>query len=393
MSTRELPDWINGFVQFTDNSEPPITFRMWTAISCVAAVLRRKCWLPWGSLTFYPNMYVVLVAPSGKARKGTAMGPGQKLLRELDIRMTAEAITRESLIRELANSTDSFIVDDSGRMIKHSSMTIFSKELTVFLGYQNHQLMSDLTDWFDCDDQWVYRTKTQGTDTVAGVWVNLIGATTPSLIQTSMSLEAIGGGLTSRMIFVYEHKRGKSVALPMLTADDLVLREKMLRDLERISMMQGPFTVDDSFIGPWVPWYESQEDNPPFNDNRFAGYFERRAMHLLKLSMILNASRGTSMILDESDFLAALSILERTEEKMTFAFSGVGKGANIDVMSQVMTELAASKKATFAQLMSRFYYDVDKFTLNRLLETLQSMNYITIGREGTVQVITWCGKS
>jgi hypothetical protein len=388
VSDRELPNWLDSFVQYTDNSEPPVSFRLWTAISCIAAVLRRKCYLPWGSLTFFPNMYIVLVAPSGKARKGTAMGPGQKLLRDLDIRMTAEAITRESLIRELANAKDSF-VDHKDRMIEHSSMTIFSKELTVFLGYQNHQLMSDLTDWFDCDDHWVYRTKTQGTDIVTGVWVNLIGATTPSLIQTAMSLEAIGGGLTSRMIFVYEHKRGKSVALPMLSPSDHELREKLLRDLERISMMQGPFAVNDSFIDPWVPWYESQEDNPPFNDNRFAGYFERRAMHCLKLAMILNASRTTTMTLDDSDFHNALQILEKTEQKMSFAFSGVGKGANIDTMSQVMTEMAVCKETTFAKLMSRFYYDVDKFTLGKILETLESMNQITVRHANGQQVIKW----
>ena len=388
MSDRELSNWLDSFVQFTDNSEPPISFRLWTAISCIAAVLRRKCYLPWGSLTFFPNMYVVLVAPSGKARKGTAMGPGQKLLRDLDIKMTAEAITRESLIRELANANDSYI-DHKERVIEHSSMTIFSKELTVFLGYQNHQLMSDLTDWFDCDDHWTYRTKTQGTDIVAGVWVNLIGATTPSLIQTAMSLEAIGGGLTSRMIFVYEHKRGKSVALPMLTPDDHILREKLLRDLERISMVQGEFSVDDTFIAPWVPWYEQQEENPPFNDNRFAGYFERRAMHCLKLAMILNVSRTDTQVITSKDFYQAKQILEKTEQKMPFAFSGVGKGANIDTMSQVMTEMAVVKETTFAELMNRFYYDVDKRTLTSILETLEAMGQITTGQSGNQRIVRW----
>jgi hypothetical protein len=388
VSDRELSNWLDSFVQFTDNSEPPISFRLWTAISCIAAVLRRKCYLPWGSLTFFPNMYVVLVAPSGKARKGTAMGPGQKLLRDLDIKMTAEAITRESLIRELANANDSYI-DHKERVIEHSSMTIFSKELTVFLGYQNHQLMSDLTDWFDCDDHWTYRTKTQGTDIVAGVWVNLIGATTPSLIQTAMSLEAIGGGLTSRMIFVYEHKRGKSVALPMLTPDDHILREKLLRDLERISMVQGEFSVDDTFIAPWVPWYEQQEENPPFNDNRFAGYFERRAMHCLKLAMILNVSRTDTQVITSKDFYQAKQILEKTEQKMPFAFSGVGKGANIDTMSQVMTEMAVVKETTFAELMNRFYYDVDKRTLTSILETLEAMGQITTGQSGNQRIVRW----
>lgn len=375
MSTRELPDWITGFVQFTDNSEPAAMFRMWTAISCIAAVLRRKCLLPWGSLTFYPNMYVVLVAPSG-ARKGTAMGPGFDLLQELGVKMTAEAITREALIRELSKSTESYVDITTGVMKLHSSLTVFSKELTVFLGYQNFQLMSDLTDWFDCSNMWTYRTKNQGVDVIDGVWVNLIGATTPALIETSLSHEAIGGGLTSRMIFVFEHKRGKSVALPWLTPADRELREKLLHDLERISMLQGEFSVDTSFIEDWVTWYETQDENPPFNDNRFNGYFERRAMHLLKLSMISNASHSDGMLMTSQDFKRARDVLESTEKKMPFAFSGVGRAAHADILAQVIAEMAIVGETTFAELMRKFYYDVDKFTLTKVLETLESMNFI-----------------
>ena len=391
MSNRELSDWISGFVQYTENSEPPISFRKWTAISCIAAALQRKCYLPWGSLTFYPNMYIILVAPSGKARKGTAMGPGYDLLADLEIKMAAEAITREALVRELRQVKGSYM-NEHEVQISHSSLTIFSKELTVFLGYQNHQLMSDLTDWFDCSNLWTYRTKTQGEDRITGVWVNLIGATTPHLIQSSMSLEAIGGGLTSRMIFVYEHKRGKSVALPMLTPDDHVLREKLLRDLERISLMQGPFVVDESFIEPWVPWYESQEDNPPFDDQRFAGYFERRAMHCLKLSMIMNASRSEEKVITSKDFFDALALLELAEKKMMFAFSGVGKGMNSDTMSQVMAELAVSRETTFQDLLRKFYYDVDKFTLSKIIETLEAMGAVTISRDNGQQIIKFTGK-
>ena len=71
---RQLVDWIDAYLKFTEKSEPPKMFHLWCAISVIASVLERKCRLEWGTITFYPNMYIVLVAPSGKARKGTAMG-------------------------------------------------------------------------------------------------------------------------------------------------------------------------------------------------------------------------------------------------------------------------------------------------------------------------------
>ena len=93
---RMLPDWIDSYMAYVDNTEPAEAFKLWTAIFCIVACLKRKCFLDWGTITFYPNMYIVLVGPSG-CRKGTAMGPGFSMLTELNVRMAAEATTREVL--------------------------------------------------------------------------------------------------------------------------------------------------------------------------------------------------------------------------------------------------------------------------------------------------------
>jgi len=101
MKLRRLDDWIEGFMEFMYSSEPPDLYKTWVAVSVIASALQRKCRLDWGSITFYPNMYIVLVGPSGKCRKGTAMRPGSKLLRQLgSVNLADEAITREALVRE-----------------------------------------------------------------------------------------------------------------------------------------------------------------------------------------------------------------------------------------------------------------------------------------------------
>ena len=384
--TRHLDDWLEGYAKFTSNSEPPELFHIWTALSVLAASLQRKCSLPWGTLTFYPNLYVVLIAPSGKARKGTAMGPGMDLLEDLGIKMAAESTTRESLIRELKNSNDTIVTPD-GKTEFHASLTIYSQELTVFLGYQNRQLMSDLTDWYDCRKRWTYRTKNMGTDDIIGLWVNLIGATTPELIQSSMALDAIGGGLTSRMVFVFEHKKRKITPVPFLSKEEVELRELLMRDLERIHMMQGKFKVTDAFLNMWIDWYTAQEDNPPFDDDRFNGYFERRPTHVMKMSMILSASRSDELIIEKEDLERAINILTATEVRMPYTFSGVGRSDDADVVNRIMTEIGVQKTCTFAHLMGRFYRDVDKERLNKILQSLESMKFASVNFQDGQQVI------
>ena len=373
---RKLDDWISSFIECTQNSEPPETYRLWTAISCIASVLQRKCQLNWGALTFYPNMYIVLVGPPA-ARKGTAMNLGKPLLDNLQIKMAAEAITREALIRELKNSTD-MMATESGKMYYHSSLTIWSQELTVFLGYQNHQLMSDLTDWYDCRNQWTYRTKNMGTDEIIGVYVNIFGATTPDLIRTTMPLDAIGGGLTSRMVFVFEENKGRVCAYPALSEHEKDLLEKLHYDLARIHMLSGQFKTTNEFLDRWMYWYPYQEANPPFTDPRFAGYIERRANHVMKLSMICNASRTDSMLVDVPDLERAIEFIELTEKKMTKSFSGVGRLSTADVMTRVMADVGMAKKMSFSELLTRYKTDIDKKGLENLLESLQAMRFLKL---------------
>jgi hypothetical protein len=340
-------------------------------------------------------MYVVLVAPAGAARKGTAMGPGMDFLTEpgLNIRLAAEAITREALIRELKNASDNAINSDTGQMMFHASLTIFSQELTVFLGYNNVQLMSDLADWFDCRKKWTYRTKWSGSDEIEGVWVNLIGATTPKLIQSSLPLDAIGLGLTSRMIFVYEEKKGKIVPDPFLSRKELELRSSLVTDLIRISQLQGPFKVTGDFVSLWTEWYISQEGRPPFQDDRFAGYFERRPTHVMKLSMIINASRTDNMLITDADLNTAISFLYETEKKMPMTFSGLGKSSQAEVLARCMAIIGNKKETSFDELMYLFRNDATKWDLERVLDSLCAMKFCSyIINTGKIELNPTFGK-
>ncbi|GAF68125.1 unnamed protein product, partial [marine sediment metagenome] len=343
-SERHLPDWIDAWMAFTKNTEAPKMFRYWTAISVIASALQRKCRVDWGtSLIYYPNMYIVLVGPSG-CRKGTAMNPGLDMLLDLGkIKMAAQATTLQALIRRLKDTNYQDLDLETGDMHFHSSMSIFSKEFTVFLGYHNRELMSALCDWYDCDKKWTYETIARKVEEVVGVWVNLFGATTPDLIRTSLPLDAIGGGLTSRIIYIYEPKMGDMVFLPMQTNEEIQLQQHLLHDLDKISCMSGKFKYTEQFLEDWTDFRIYDEKNPPFIDHRFAGYLSRRPNHVMKLSIILAASKGDDMTLTSDTIAEAITTLSKAEEKMQNVFSGVGRSDISDILDKVMTFLLSSK--------------------------------------------------
>ena len=380
MAKRNIPDWIEGYLAYTEDSEPPTLFKEWCAVSVIAAALQRKCRLEWGTTVFYPNLYIVLTAPAGKARKGTAMAPARKFLNRIGIPLAAEAVTREALIRTLKES-ESVISTESG-VIVHSSLTVFSPELTVFLGYNNTQLMSDLTDWFDCAEKWVYRTKTAGTDDIAGVYINLLGATTPDLIRSTLPLDAIGGGLTSRMIFVFAEKKEKIVPFPFVSDETCKLETQLYYDIECINMLQGQFKFTKDFLSHWGDWYTAQEGRNPFGVNynkAFDGYIERRPTQVLKLSMVMSASRTDEMILDKPDLTRAIDLLERTEKKMPRAFGGIGMSQNAQ-LTYAISELIShsSSGVTTSEIMRAHTFNGTTSEISDALDILVQSKMIRI---------------
>jgi len=371
-------NWIDGYVDYT-YSESPIIYRKWVGVSLVAAALQRKVYLSWDEPTF-PNLYIVLVGPAG-CRKGTAMRPGRKFLESLGIAISSDSITREALIEQL-QAAQSTAFDVQGNQIVHSSLSIFSPELTVFIGYEQRPLVMALTDWFDCADPWRYTTKGRGDYSISGTWVNMIGATTPTLLQTSLTDDAATGGLTSRIIFVYAAKKEISIPLPFDSANDKNKAVVLINGLERIHMLQGEYKYTEGFIDNWVKWYERNETHQAVDDPHFDGYLQRRAKHVLKLCMIFSASKRADMIITDDDLRDADELLTEAEAVMPYVYKGIGKSDSAQITSLVQDFLMEKGDVRFSEVMRRYRYDADKEAMSKILSSLVAMRMITIDYTG-----------
>ena len=373
---RKFPDFLSAYLKYSAKSEPPQSYHIWTCLSIIGAALQRKVYLKWGFKTLYPNIYVVLIGPSG-CRKGTAMNIGKDLLQEINgILMASESTTREALIRDMKDGITTFTDPTDGMLKFHSSVTVFSEELSVFLGQQNIKFLADLTDWFDASDQWTYRTKGSGTDKLVGVCVNILGATAPDWLRSILPQEAFGGGFTSRVIFVVEDGKKQVIADPRIPEEVQRMRPALVHDLEVINSMAGEMVFAEEAMQIYAPWYEQQSKSPAIKDPHFAGYCERRAIHALKLSMIVSASRSSDRIITGQDFQRALALLESVEPKMPRAFMGLGRAKYSEMTAQIFEYMKRSKQATQADILNKFDLDLDEYTLQLIMKTLNARKVI-----------------
>lgn len=383
MSKRHLSDWLSGYLEYADESEPPLSYHTWVGISLIASALRRRCFFKWGYETIYPNMYIILIGPSGKCRKGTAMRMGYEIIKDIGIKIVSESITREALIRNMKNAVDNFVDPQTKKLYYHCSLTCLSEELSVFLGQSDVKFLADLTDWYDSKDKWTYETKNSGVDAIQGICFNILGATAADWLVSILPQEAIGGGFTSRIIFVVEENKRRTLPKPVVSPRSRKLIKALQADLEHISTLAGKFEFTPETEEAYMSWYQQQDTlsskgKAPIDDPRFAGYCERRATHLRKLCMIFSASRGDDMMITTDDFGRALKTLMAAEVKMPKVFGGLGTARYSQVTEKILTFLSNRNKVSRSELMVSFYRDLDLETLQIIENTLAAMKVISV---------------
>lgn len=379
--SRNLPDWIDSFMELTDNSEPPMLFRKWAAISAIASALQRKVRVELGlSLTFYPNLYIVLVGPSATG-KGTAMKFASDIIEQIPtIRLSAQATSLQALIRRMKDTNLTDVNVETGEQTYHSSLTIFSTEFTVFLGYHNQELIAALCEWYDCHNRWTYETIARKKEEVVGVWVNLFAGTTPDAIQASLPIESIGGGLTSRIIFVVEEKRGKLVVIPTKTEREIKLQQMLVYDLEAINQLSGIMSYTEDFLKIYSDWCYYADTHRPFQDKKFDGYCGRRRKHLITLSMVCCASHSDDMVMTSEDIDRAILLLAEVEMKMGKVFKGMGRSGTSDLLNDAVVFISNSVTPDIPLFQFARYFegDMDKWEMDRVITTMEAMQLIKV---------------
>ncbi len=374
--SRNVEDWIEGYLAYTENSEPRETYRRWVAISTLASVLQRKCWLNWGTEVFYPNMFIVLVGPPA-ARKGTAMRPGKGFLHRMGLAISADESSRQKLIKALSDA-QAIVQLDNGDTIHHCSLTVISTELTVFLGYEDKEFLTMFCKLYDCEDCYVYDTYQRGREEVPNVWVNLQGATTPAQLQAAVPEGFIGSGFTSRVIFVFEEDKEKVVIKPDLTDEQKELEIVLQEDLAHIHSLVGQFQTTSDFERLYTEWRMNSEETKPFSDSRLEYYLQRRPTHLFKLSMIISAARNDSLVITGEDLRTAIQNLEEVEAKMPSVFAGLGSNPLAGVQAKLKRMLRERREINMKEIAQELESEASHTQLSEAIRSLEQMGLVSL---------------
>lgn len=407
--------FLNDYMRMVEDTESPRLFHVWSAVSGLAACLGRRCWLPFGPMTIFPNQYIALVGTPG-TRKSTAASIMKRQLRKATGVRFAPADTagqRQGLVEamrgagdnkefienvELAVADDSLagltleqiaqvtnvIEEESGDGFvsaadKHHIMVI-ATELSRFIGQNNFQMLDFLTTMWDGDD-YEYQTK-GGLITLKNPLINMLSCTTPTSLNIAMPPAAGGQGFLSRMILVYGSRKHKLVPRPCEPDQDSV-------DAVRAGFNRAYYEVAGAFDEtPDARAYsESLYDwQLEINDPRFGYYHERRYDHLIKLAMALCASRGSSIIVKE-DYEEAHRILRATERGMPDALGEFGMNPLAALKQNMLEFIRARGTVQVEELRAVFHRDSRATDFMEAVNDLARMKQVAMTQLASGQAV------
>lgn len=407
---REWTDWetitprggfLEDFVLSTKGTETATSFALWTGLTIVASVLARDAKVDLYPAAWYPNLYIILVAPPGLAKKSTTLNLGAKILytyheKIIDDNLRFKKKTNLHMNRVTPEGLQDLLLpppaipsrreDLPGVYVdRGSQITLFVSELSTFLGRQSYNLgmVAKLTDLYECKDVDADYTKKDGRQILRNIYVNFAAATTPHDLDKVLPEEALGGGLMSRTVVVYESDTQRMHPLPVRMAEGPGL-DHLQEGLAWIAKNgYGDYRLSEDALALYYQWYASFKKNLRTYDSVRVLSASRMDSLVLKLATLIRAQRyEPGRQIETSDFTKAVQILEKTYSQNEDAVTNVGATERGRYYNRIEAFLQKNGTVERRRLLTAFSRHLSSEDLTSILAHMHEAGRLRIVRDG-----------
>lgn len=389
MARRNFSDWLQAFMEWGSYGEAPLKILFWTGVSTVAGALRRRVWIDQKFFEWVPNFYIVIVAPPGIVTKTTTANIGMNLLREVPgIKFGPDVVTWQSLIQSLAQSGEG-VLDPESPEVFHpmSAVTIAVDEFGTFFNPENSEMVDVLVSLWDGKRGVFHKsTKTAGSDRIENPWVNIIGCTTPEWIAGRFPQYLVGGGFTSRCVFLFADAKRQFVPYvdEAVPAGHDEMRKRLIADLEQISLMFGAYQISPEARDWGRAWYEShwKPGVHHMHAEQYAGYLARKQTHIHKLAMVLAAARSDDLVISLDVLKVAEQMVTAVEQDMPKVFARIGQNDLTRGAATIVSTVDRAGKITKADLFKMLFRTMSFRDFDAALTAAQQANHVEVRQLG-----------
>jgi Protein of unknown function (DUF3987) len=351
-------DWITRFLDATEGIFSADSFRLWTAITTVAAAVEKKIYTVSGGGKVYPNLYVVLAGPPGSGKSQSIIRARTALATLEQFHLGPDNVTSASFLDCLDVSTGSFMNGSAAGISIFHSMAVISREFGVFVPRYDLEFLSMVSDIFDNPPNYNSPRRTSKSVNIQNPSFTLLSGVTPDFLQEILPEAAWGQGFTSRIIFVYGPD-GKFNTQDFFVARDDDIISPLVPQLKDIHAIAGEMFWTEPARNALNTWRRDGMTPLPTH-GRLRHYLARRTHHLAKLSMISAISAGNWPEVLLSDFERAYFWLITAEETMPDIFRAMAAKSDRQIIEDL--HYAVYTRYMSAIPSERKPVHVDRFT-------------------------------
>lgn len=364
-------NFLKKLKELTAEVETPESFIYWAGLASISAVVKRNVFLNKKYYVLYPNIYVMIVGPSGIG-KGFATSLARNLVSEA---MCTNVIYGRSSIQGIIDDMSKQITFKNGYVLNTASAFIVSSELASSF-VKDPQTQVILTDIYDSNyhAEWINLLKKDGKARLKEICVTMLSGTNEEHLNEFLDSASIGGGFIARTLIIKEEEKARINALIDFDKEEIKGLDigELVDYLRALSSLKGHFTLTDEAKIMYKEWYE------PFARalkelNDFTGTAQRLHDQILKVAMLLSLSENTDLVIREDQLEEAINLCTgELRGIMSDSSKRPGKGDLSEQMSIFLDTLLKEPeyKISRRELLHKKHKDFDVNNLGVIVDTL-----------------------
>lgn len=363
--------FVEGFVSYLKHrTDCPPDFHTHAALVTLATALGNRVWCHGWTRTIYPNLWAVVIAPSGYG-KSAPLDMAEHVLRkaQVDDRLLPNSFSYEALISVLA---------------KQAVGTFVLQEFSAFLGMLSRDYNAGavplLTEIFDCPPT-VRRTTMKGDTLIEQPCLSILGASSPAWFAEQFRGKDLEGGFLARFLFCPSTESGQPVSDP--GPPDEGAETVLAAHLRQAMALSGraDFSAVQREFDAWDKTYRLtrvRRNCPP----EFSGMRARAGLLVKKAAMLFRVSRDpTGLAIAPPDLQRAIDYVTYSHELAEhFLSEEVARDADEGDRLKLLGRLREQEgRMPWSELLRASHMRADKFS--RAVETLSQSGRVLIGDE------------
>lgn len=297
-----LPEgkFLQRYVSWLSEQESPVAYHVFALLTVYSAAFRRSGKILVGGLPVYPNLYTVLLGPSGSRKDSACDYAIRMVTKDWDMNV----LTGEGSIQGIADS-----IAARYTQCGTGDILIVMPEMKVLFGDSgyNKLVTTWLTDWYKCQPEWKRPLRSEEV-LLRNLYPCLLAGTTKDWLMTMSEDVVTGGFLFGRALVIPASGKKHWKLMPRVEMSEFVtLGDHVYESLIGIPE-QYIFSPEAERYFRW--WYE--EELPKMfrlADARMQTFINRAHVYVMKLSVLLHQLDYGGAEIREAAVKAAIDLI------------------------------------------------------------------------------------